>query len=170
MPLRENQATRTSLQERAYTRHVDGLVLANGAGEAHTVGPSSRVTIKAGGEETAGTFYLGESEIEPGFPGPPLHFHEALHDMFYVLRGRLTVQLGDRTVEATPGTFICVPPGVPHTFSNRSDQPVQFLNFNTPSGWERYMRELGAAFASGEPLTPEAIGRIASRYDFKLSD
>ena len=149
---------------------MDALVLAEGEGEAHTVGPSSRVTIKAGGEETAGTFYLGESEIEPGFPGPPLHSHEALHDMFYVLRGRLTVQLGDRTVEATPGTFICVPPGVRHTFSNRSDQPVQFLNFNTPSGWEGYMRELGAASASSEPLTSEAIGRIASSYDFKLSD
>ena len=149
---------------------MDALVLAEGEGEAHTVGPSSRVTIKAGGEETAGTFYLGESEIEPGFPGPPLHFHEALHDMFYVLRGRLTVQLGDRTVEATPGTFICVPPGVRHTFSNRSDQPVQFLNLNTPSGWEGYMRALGAAFTSSDPLTPEAIGRIASQYDFKLSD
>jgi hypothetical protein len=24
--------------------------------------------------------------------------------------------------------------------------------------------------ASSEPLTPEAIGRIASRYDFELSD
>ena len=90
--------------------------------------------------------------------------------MFYVLKGRLTVQLGERTVEATPGTFICVPPGVRHTFSNRSDQSVQFLNFNTPSGWEAYMRELGAAFASDEPPTAEAIGRIASHYDFKLNN
>ena len=32
------------------------------------------------------------------------------------------------------------------------------------------MRDLGAAFASGEPPTSEAIGRIASRHDFKPSD
>ena len=32
------------------------------------------------------------------------------------------------------------------------------------------MRELGAASASDGPLTSEAIGRIASSYDFKLSD
>jgi mannose-6-phosphate isomerase-like protein (cupin superfamily) len=148
---------------------VDALVLGEGEGEVHTVGPS-RVTIKAGGDETGGTFYLGEAEIEPSFPGPPPHFHERLQDMFFVLAGRLTVQLGNSTVEATPGTFICVPPGVWHTFSNLSNEPVRFLNFNTPSGWEDYMRELGSAFASGEPPTSEAIGRIASQYDFKLGD
>jgi oxalate decarboxylase/phosphoglucose isomerase-like protein (cupin superfamily) len=90
--------------------------------------------------------------------------------MFYVLEGRLTVQLGDSKVEATAGTFICVPPGVSHTFSNLSDETVSFLNFNTPSGWEAYTRDLGAAFASGEPPTSEAIGRIASQYDFKLGN
>jgi hypothetical protein len=52
-----------------------------------------------------------------------------------------------------------------HTFSNTSDAPVRFLNFNTPAGWENYMRELGEAAKSG-PLTPEVIGRIASHYDF----
>jgi hypothetical protein len=38
-----------------------------------------------------------------------------------------------------------------------------------PSGWEGYLRDLGAAFGSGEPPSEEAIGRIASRYDFKVS-
>ena len=32
------------------------------------------------------------------------------------------------------------------------------------------MRALGAAFTSSDPLTPEAIGRIASLYDLVLSD
>jgi oxalate decarboxylase/phosphoglucose isomerase-like protein (cupin superfamily) len=90
--------------------------------------------------------------------------------MFSVLEGTLTFQLGERTVEAVAGTFVCVPPGVTHTFSNRTDRPVRVLNFNTPSGWEEYMRDLAAAFASGELPTPEAIGRIASRYDFKAVD
>jgi mannose-6-phosphate isomerase-like protein (cupin superfamily) len=148
---------------------MDALVLGEGEGEALSLG-ATRVTIKATGEETAGTFYLGESELAPGFPGPPLHVHERLTDMFYVLEGRLTLQLGERTIEAAPGTFVCVPPGVRHTFSNRSDQPVRFLNFNTPSGWEQYMRDLGEAFGSGEPPIPDAIGRIASRYDFEVAD
>ena len=86
--------------------------------------------------------------------------------MFYVLDGMLTMRLGDETHQLGPGTFVCVPPGVAHTFSNASDAPVRFLNFNTPAGWESYMRELGEA-ASAAPLTPDVIGRIASHYDFQ---
>jgi mannose-6-phosphate isomerase-like protein (cupin superfamily) len=129
---------------------------------------SSQVVIKAAGEHTAGSFFLSESTIEPGFPGPPPHRHEQLHDMFYVLEGTLTVRLGEESREVGAGTFICVPPGVVHTFSNPGAQPVRFLNFNTPAGWENYMRDLAAAAQAG-PLTPEAIGKIASKYDFQPS-
>ena len=87
--------------------------------------------------------------------------------MFYVLEGELTLRLGDETTIAGPGTFVCVPPGVVHTFRNDSDRPVRMLNFNTPSGWENYMRDVAEAARSG-PLTPEAIGRVASRYDFEV--
>jgi mannose-6-phosphate isomerase-like protein (cupin superfamily) len=144
---------------------MSAVVHRRGEGEHHTVG-NSEVLIKATGDDTGGSFFLSESTIEPGFPGPPLHLHERLHDMFYVLDGVLTMRLGDDTLEVAAGTFVCVPPGVKHTFSNPGDQPVRFLNFNTPAGWENYMRDLGAAAESG-PLTPEAIGRIASNYDFK---
>ena len=36
----------------------------------------------------------------------------------------------------------------------------------SPAGWENYMRDL-AEVAQSEPLTPEVIGRVASRYDFE---
>jgi mannose-6-phosphate isomerase-like protein (cupin superfamily) len=138
-----------------------------GEGERHLAG-NSEILIKATGEETAGSFFLSESTIEPHFPGPPLHTHEHLHDMFFVLEGTLQMRLGEETLEIQPGAFVCVPPGVPHTFSNPGDAPVRFLNFNTPAGWEHYMRDLAAAAASG-PLTPERIGPIASKYDFRLA-
>jgi mannose-6-phosphate isomerase-like protein (cupin superfamily) len=124
------------------------------------------VIIKAGGDDTGGSFFLSETTIEPGFPGPPAHRHERLHDMFYILDGVLTMQLGDETHRVESGTFVCVPPGVTHTFSNPGDAPVRFLNFNTPAGWENYMRDLGKAAKAG-PLTRDVIGQIASRYDFE---
>ena len=105
-----------------------------GEGERHTAGGESSVTIKATGEDTGGSFYLGEAVIQAGFPGPPLHVHEQLHDMFYVLEGTLTMRLGDETRELGPGSFVCVPPGAVHTFSNPGSAPVRFLNFNTPPG------------------------------------
>lgn len=137
-------------------------------GEGEQIGGPTTVTIKATGEETNNSFYLGESVVEPGFPGPPPHIHEHLHDMFYVLEGTLTMRLGDETTKLPEGTFVCVPPGVVHTFSNPGETPVRFLNFNTPAGWENYMRDLGTALAKGAP-SQEEIGQIASRYDFQIA-
>lgn len=94
------------------------------------------MTIKAGGEQTGGSFFLSEVTIEPGFAGPPLHVHKKLHDMFYVLDGTLAMRLGAEPIQVQPGTFVCVPPGIPHPFANPGTRPVRFLNFNTPAGWE----------------------------------
>jgi quercetin dioxygenase-like cupin family protein len=141
------------------------IVLQRGEGERHVAG-NGEVLIKATAADTANSCFLAETKIHPGFPGPPLHRHEKLHDMFYVLEGTLTMQLGDDTRPLQPGTFVCVPPGVPHTFRNDSEAPVRFLNFNTPGGWENYMRDLGRA-AKEAPLTQQRIGEIASRYDFE---
>ncbi len=88
--------------------------------------------------------------------------------MFYVLEGTLTLRLGDETVAAAAGSFVCVPPGIVHTFRNASDREVRLLNFNTPAGWEHYMRALAEAASSG-PLTPETIGQVATRYDFEIA-
>jgi quercetin dioxygenase-like cupin family protein len=145
---------------------MPAVVHGPGDGERYAAGPTSEVVIKATGADTGDSLFLSETTIGPGFPGPPLHCHDGLHDMFYVLEGTLTVQLDDVRRELGPGTFVCVPPGVAHTFSNPGDAPVRFLNFNTPAGWERYMRELGAAAQNG-PLTSEVIGQVASRYDFR---
>jgi len=146
---------------------MDALLQGPGEGEHHDAG-TAQILIKADGEHTGGSFYLAESTLSPGFAGPPPHRHRRLHDMFYVLEGTLTLLLGEETVEAGPGSFACVPPGVVHTFRNDSDGPVRLLNFNTPAGFERYMRDLAEAARSG-PLTPDVIGRVASRYDFDFA-
>jgi oxalate decarboxylase/phosphoglucose isomerase-like protein (cupin superfamily) len=78
---------------------------------------------------------------------------------------RLTVGGSSVTIKAT--SFVCVPPGTVHTFSNPGSEPVRFLNLNTPSGWEHYMRDLAAALAGGKMPSPAEIGEIASRYDFR---
>jgi quercetin dioxygenase-like cupin family protein len=146
---------------------MEPVLYAPGEGELHDAG-SAQIVIKATGEHTAGSFFLTESTLAPGFAGPPLHLHRQLHDMFYVLEGTLTLRLGERTVEARAGSFACVPPGVMHTFRNDSDAPVRMLNFNTPAGFEHYMREL-AETARSSPLTPDVIARVASRYDFEFA-
>jgi quercetin dioxygenase-like cupin family protein len=145
----------------------DGTVLRPGEGERIDVGRSS-VVLKGTGVSSDGQFFLSETTVEPGFPGPPPHVHQELHDLFYVLEGTLTLRDGDEVIDAPAGTFACFPPGSVHTFSNPGDEPVRFLNFNTPAGWESYMRDLGAAFADGDTPTPDEIGRIGSGYDLHV--
>jgi mannose-6-phosphate isomerase-like protein (cupin superfamily) len=132
-------------------------------------GPGSEIVVKATGGMTRESFFMSGTTIASGFAGPPAHRHQNVHDMFYVLEGTLHMRLGDRHLELPAGGFVCVPPGVIHTFSNPGPSSVRFLNFNTPAGWENYMRDLGRAAADG-PLSTERIGQIASRYDFEAVD
>lgn len=146
---------------------MTAIIHAPGEGEVHRAGAST-ITLKATSEDTGGTLSLNETEIEPGFPGPPPHFHETLHDMFYILDGTLTLLVDGAEHQAGPGTFACVPPGTVHTFRNESGAPVRMLNLQTPGGFERYMRDLGEAARAEGGLTTESMGRVASRHDVRF--
>jgi quercetin dioxygenase-like cupin family protein len=141
-----------------------GTFLGPGEGMAYTVGTATSL-FKATREATAGVFSLAEATIEPGTTGPPPHSHRELLDSFYVLEGTLTVQVGEEEMDAPAGTYACVPPGIVHTFANRSDGPVRFLNLNTPGGWEDYIRDLAAAVPADGPPDPQLMGEVLARYD-----
>ena len=79
--------------------------------------------------------------MAPGRHGPEVHVHEDEDDAFYVLDGQLTFFLGDDEVAAPAGTFVLVPPGVMHTFANRTEEPVRILNIHAPAGFD--LRLLG---------------------------
>ena len=141
----------------------EGTVLGPGEGTTFVAGTATSV-FKATREATAGSFSLAEVTIQPGTSGPPPHFHREMLDSFFVLEGTLSVRLGDDELEAPPGTYACAPPGIVHTFANRSDGPVRFLNLNTPGGWEDFIRDLAA-------VTPaEGHSELYARHDVVAVD
>ena len=75
--------------------------------------------------------------MAPGREGPEKHIHEGEDDVFYVLDGELTFDVGHGEVAAPAGTFVLVPPGVEHTFANRTAEPVRVLNIHAPAGFDR---------------------------------
>ena len=84
-------------------------------------------------------FNLALITIQPHREGPEQHAHKAEDDSFYVLEGELTFTVDDDEVVAGPGTFVLVPPGVPHT----SRTPA------TPSsGWSTSTRPRASTSAS----------------------
>ena len=54
----------------------------------------------------------------------------------YVLEGDVTFVLEDDEIVAAPGTFVLVPPGVEHTFANRTAEPARILNIHAPAGFD----------------------------------
>jgi mannose-6-phosphate isomerase-like protein (cupin superfamily) len=166
--IRGERATFDSVEVDGPQEPGGGTVLGPGEGMAFVVGTASSL-FKATREATAGFFSLAETTLEPETSGPPLHSHRELLDSFYVLEGTLTIQVGDDELEATPGTYAYVPPGVVHTFANRSSAPVRILNLNMPGGWEDYIRDLAAAIPAGGQPDPTLMGEVLARHDVLLA-
>src|SRR5262245_48798909 len=60
-----------------------------------------------------------------------LHVHYADDEAWHILGGTVTFRFSDRQVEATAGTTVFVPAGVPHTYFV-AEQPTRYLIILTP--------------------------------------
>ena len=98
--------------------------------------------------------------FETGF-----HVHRVQEESFYVLEGECEWWVGDRHVRATPGTFLFIPPGVPHNITNIREKPARVLMTVSPPGHENYFEELAKAVSCDGPPDVEAIGELRRRYD-----
>lgn len=43
-----------------------------------------------------------------------MHHHEKEDELFYVVKGKLFIELNDKTLELGPGEFVVIPKGVEH--------------------------------------------------------
>ena len=64
------------------------------------------------------------------------HVHADEDDAFYIIEGELTFEVDGEEVAAPPGTFVLVPPGVPHGFTNHGSTPVRMFNTHAPAGFD----------------------------------
>ena len=80
-------------------------------------------------------------------------------------RGECDWQVDDQRIRATPGTYLFLPPGVPHNIANGSDRPARVLMTVSRPGHERYFEELADAVARGGAADPTKIADLRARYD-----
>lgn len=114
------------------------------------------------GEDTKHTSMF-DWTIPPGF-ATGLHVHRVQEETFYLLEGHCVWQAGDAIVQAEPGTFLFIPPGVAHNITNVSERPARVLMTVSPPGHERYFEELAALAAQGTP-DPALLSALRARYD-----
>ncbi|WP_298884750.1 cupin domain-containing protein [uncultured Bradyrhizobium sp.] len=121
------------------------------------------MTFLVTGNDTKHTSMF-EWSIPPGF-STGLHVHRVQEETFYVLEGDCDWQVGNERVRATPGTYLFLPPGVPHNIGNASDKIARVLMTVSPPGHERYFEELAETVARGGAADPAAISELRARYD-----
>ena len=99
--------------------------------------------IKASGEDTGGSYSIIERTVAPRpHGGAPPHIHHAEEESFYVLEGSLTIHVGDRIIDATPGSFVLVPRGTVHAHYNHASTPAKTLEIFSPAGFEKFFEEV----------------------------
>lgn len=88
---------------------------------------------------TGGQFALVRATCRPGFD-PPRHVHANEDELWHVLEGTVTFEIGEARTVARPGDTVWSPRGIPHAF--RIDSPVvRLLLLITPGGGERLFAE-----------------------------
>lgn len=155
------------------TIHQNGLLVEPGQGRSYYFG-QDLYTFKAIGEETGEAYALFEVIVAPQGGTPP-HRHSHESESFYIQDGEIEFQLDDRTVVATPGTFLHSPKGQVHRFTNTTATSAKLLIWVTPAGFEKFMAEVGKAangqITAGVPLSPEDLDKIlttAPKYGIEI--
>jgi mannose-6-phosphate isomerase-like protein (cupin superfamily) len=146
---------------------MDAIVLKRDEGREISLGPI-RMWVQEDGTNTRGTLGVAEFEIPPHVPTPPPHIHRAHEEVFYVLEGELEFLVGTQTMRAGVGTFVMVPIGALHTFSNPTEQTARFLNTFTPPRYIHYFEEMSQLVEQGVRPGSQAFTDLMARYDTEV--
>lgn len=111
------------------------------------------VTFLATSEETGGARTLAELEVAPGGKVTP-HYHLSYTERFLVLKGTLSVHVGDARLVLGPGEEASVPIGTLHAWANEgADRAVAHIELRPGQpGFETSLRVAYGLAADGRVL------------------
>lgn len=138
-----------------------------GPGEQHPSAPppGHHPFIRIPSGATDGVMTLGEVQLPPRTAGPNLHVHTNEDEMFFVLDGVLTVQIGEQLHEIQAGGLAWGARGMPHAFANRAIEPLRIMILWIPGGAERVFVEMEEyRHTIGGTPDPEVLAKTMARY------
>ena len=100
--------------------------------------------------------------------GAPVHTHRNEDEYSLVVEGTVGAEIGGEVLEATAGSIVVKPRGIPHAFWNPTDEPARLLELVVPGGFERYFADLHEILAPPGPPDFAALGALAARYGLDL--
>lgn len=100
------------------------------------------VRIKVGPPGGQGRFGMITQEVSAG-TSIPVHLHEREDEIIFIQSGRGEATLGEDRVMLEAGSALFVPQGTWHGGRNTGSGVLQWIAIYSPSGFERYFREIG---------------------------
>ena len=104
---------------------------------------------------------------------PPLHVHDALDDTWYILEGQMVVRCGEDELVASPGHWVSMPRGVPHTFRVVGERQARILLVHDNPSFRDFIREISSPAAMHvvppAPTFPpmDELARVAASHDLR---
>lgn len=135
-------------------------------GEKHPGAPPlERPFFRFASGQTDGLLALAEVQLPPLTAGPNLHVHANEDEMFFVLDGVMTVQVGDQLREIAAGGLAWGARGIPHAFANRAKDPLRIMIMWVPGGAEGLFQEMREYLQTAdEAPDQQVVADIQARY------
>jgi mannose-6-phosphate isomerase-like protein (cupin superfamily) len=135
-------------------------------GEKHADAPPlERPFFRFASGQTGGLATLAEVRLPPLTAGPNLHVHTREDEMFFVLDGVMTVQVGDQLHEIAAGGLAWGARGTPHAFANRAEDPLRLMIMWIPGGAEGLFLDMRNYLqAAGGAPDPQVVADLQTRY------
>jgi mannose-6-phosphate isomerase-like protein (cupin superfamily) len=93
---------------------------------------SKGFTRQAYVDSKAGSVHMGVGICKLDADGNIDHHVHAFEESFYLLEGKLAVQIGEQSFELGVGDFGLIPTGVAHAWRNAGTEPVRWLEMQAP--------------------------------------
>lgn len=126
------------------------------------------VILRASGAETDGQFDLMEFRTPPGPGITPLHIHHDHDEVYFVIEGELTIQIGEGVQRVTAGACGIIPRGTPHTYQNTGADLTRFLGMYLPGGQWGMLREVSEAGPVTSEADIERVQPILEEYNTEM--
>ncbi len=126
--------------------------------------PDAVLTVKIDSDHTDDHYELFEVDAPRG-PATPLH-RTGWAKAYYVLHGRMIVQVEDEAFDLGPGSSITIPPAALHTFTVLSPT-TKFLAVCMTGAMGRFQADLDASVPHDRPIEQVAqqLYDVLARHD-----
>ena len=119
--------------------------------------------------DSGGSLALLEVEIPVGTLVKP-HNHSREDEFSLVLAGTVGVRVGERVLQASQGSYLVKPRGIPHAMWNANRTPARVVEMLSPAGLETYFERLGPILRHEGGAGAKEYYELAHSYGITIQD